>query len=130
MSKGKVPGIDGLPVKFYVRFFSTLGIHLVEVIRKVLENKNIRSLMATGVITLLYKKGERSDIANYRPLTMLSVNYKIIVKLLADRLKKALPHVVNVDQMCGVEDHSIKWNLQLIRDVIAWAKNRELMVFS
>lgn len=126
MSKGKVPGIDGLPVKFYVRFFSILGIHLVEVIRKVLEERNIRGSMATGVITLLYKKGERSDIANYRPLTMLSVDYKIIAKLLADRLRKALPHVVHVDQTCGVEGRSIKWNLQLIRDVIAWAEDREL----
>ncbi len=62
---------------FMLSFFSVLGIHLVEVIRKVLETKNIRGSMATGVITLLYKKGERSDIANYRLLTMLSVDYKL-----------------------------------------------------
>lgn len=57
---------------------------------------------------------------------MLTVDYKIIAKILADRLRKALPHVVHVDQTCGVEGRSIKWNLQLIRDVIAWAEDREL----
>lgn len=126
MSKGKVPGVDGLLVEFYVRFFNILGPYLVEMVWKMLENKNIRGSMATGVITLLYKKAEKSDIANYRPFNMLTVDYKIIAKILADRLKKALPHVVHVDQTCGEEGRSIKWNLQLVRDVILWAEDREL----
>lgn len=53
MSKGKVPGVDGLPVEFCVSFFNILGPYLVEMVRKVLENKNIRGSMATGVITPL-----------------------------------------------------------------------------
>jgi len=57
---------------------------------------------------------------------MLTVDYKIIAKILADRLKKALPHVVHVDQTCGVVGRSTKWNLQLIRDAIAWVEERDL----
>jgi len=101
MGKGKVPGVDGLPVEFYISFFNVLGPYLVEIVREVLESNNVKGSMSTGVMILLYKKGERADITNYRPLAMLTVDYKIIAKLLADRLKKALPHVVHVDQMWG-----------------------------
>jgi len=73
----------------------------VEIVREVLESNNVKGSMSTGVMILLYKKGERADITNYRPLAMLTVDYKIIAKLLADRLKKALPHVVHVDQTWG-----------------------------
>jgi len=72
MGKGKVPGVDGLPVEFYVKFFNVLGPYLVEVVREVLGNKNVKGSMTTGVMSLLYKKGERADISNYRPLTMLT----------------------------------------------------------
>ena len=35
-----------------------------------------------GMITLLYKNGDRNDITNWRPITLLNTDYKIILKYL------------------------------------------------
>ncbi|CAB1347001.1 unnamed protein product [Coregonus sp. 'balchen'] len=82
--------------------------------------------MAEGVLSLLYKKGDATDLGNWRPLTMLCVDYKLLAKVLADRLCTALPYVVHEDQTCGIEGRSIRWNLSLIRDSIAWVEDRGL----
>lgn len=39
---------------------------------------------------LLHKKGEREDISNYRPISLLSVLYKVFIRILADRFKRSL----------------------------------------
>jgi len=36
-----------------------------------------------GTITLVFKSGEREDVKNWRPITLLNVDYKILSKLLA-----------------------------------------------
>lgn len=126
MNKRKVPGMDGLPVEFYVVFWDVLGPVLLEVLTEVLHMGAMGGSLATGVISLLYKKGDNTDLGNWRPLTMLCVDYKLLAKVLADRLGMALPHVVHVDQTCGVEGRSVRWNLQLIRDAIAWVEDKNL----
>uniref|UniRef100_A0AAZ3PHA4 Reverse transcriptase domain-containing protein n=1 Tax=Oncorhynchus tshawytscha TaxID=74940 RepID=A0AAZ3PHA4_ONCTS len=126
MGKGKVPGMDGLPAEFYLMFWGILGPVVLEVLKAILETGVPGGSMAVGVLSLLYKKGEVTDLGNWRPLTMLCVDYKLLAKVLADRLRTALPYVVHEDQTCGVEGRSIRWNLQLIRDSIAWVEDRGL----
>uniref|UniRef100_A0A8K9V1F6 Reverse transcriptase domain-containing protein n=1 Tax=Oncorhynchus mykiss TaxID=8022 RepID=A0A8K9V1F6_ONCMY len=126
MGKGKVPGMDGLPAEFYLKFWGILGPVVLKVLKAILETGVPGGSMAVGVLSLLYKKGEATDLGNWRPLTMLCVDYKILAKVLADRLRTALPYVVHEDQTCGVEGRSIRWNLQLIRDSIAWVEDRGL----
>ncbi|KAK9543285.1 hypothetical protein VZT92_001076 [Zoarces viviparus] len=126
MKRRKVPGIDGLPAEFYLKFWDILGPVVLEVLSAILRTGTMGGSAATGVISLLYKKGDRADLGNWRPLTMLCVDYKLLAKVLADRLGLALPHVVHVDQTCGVAGRSVRWNLQLIRDTVAWAEDRHL----
>lgn len=126
MNRRKVPGIDGLPAEFYLKFWDILGPVLLEILSAVLRTGAMGGSLATGVISLLFKKGDPTDLGNWRPLTMLCVDYKLLAKVLADRLGTALAHVVHVDQTCAVAGRSVRWNLQLIRDAVAWAEDRQL----
>jgi hypothetical protein len=49
------------------------------------------------VLTLLHKGGEREEIKNWRPLTLLNCDYKIISKFLAERLKNVLIKLIHQD---------------------------------
>ena len=51
-----------------------------------------------GWMCPIYKKKDRTDIANYRPITVLNADYKIFTKLLTKRLTQAAPKLIHKDQ--------------------------------
>ena len=57
-------------------------------------------------------------LKNWRPITLLNVDYKIATKCIAKRLEKVLPEVINRDQMGYVNNCFIGENTQLISDVM------------
>ncbi|KAL7852903.1 hypothetical protein SRHO_G00186880 [Serrasalmus rhombeus] len=126
MNRRKVPGLDGLPVEFYSTFWDVLGPEIVEVAEDVHRQGRLTESMRSGALSLLYKKGDPKDLANWRPLTMLCVDLKIFAKALTERLKKTMSLLVHSDQTCGVPGRSATWNLHLIRDAISWAGDRNV----
>ena len=55
------------------------------------------------MITLLFKKGDRTLLKNWRPVTLLNTDYKILTKALANRLHQVLPLIVNSDQTACIK---------------------------
>lgn len=123
MKNNKVPGIDGLTKEFYITFWDLIGDHLLEVFNEMCEKGRMPKSMRTGVISLIHKKGSPVALSNYRPLSMLCVDYKIMSRTLAIRLARAMPAIINADQTCGVKGRQIGWNLQLHRDVLIEERN-------
>lgn len=76
--KNKSPGCDGLTVEFYVHFWYLLGPDFVNVINYAVRHGELSLSQRRGVITLLYKKGDRNLLKNWRPITLLNVDYKIL----------------------------------------------------
>ena len=61
--------------------------------------------MGEDKLNLIYKgncdrkeMGEREDIANYRPLVMLNVDYKLVAKACANRIQKVANEIINLQQ--------------------------------
>ncbi len=75
--------------------------------------------MRLAMISLIFKKGDKLELKNWRPISLLNVDYKIGTKVLASRLKNVLSLVLNADQTCGVPGCSILDNLSLIRDSLS-----------
>ena len=70
------------------------------------------------VIPLSFKKGDRLDPRNWRPISLLNVDYKIASRAIAGRLLKVLHVVVGKDQTCGVPGRFIGENVAYLRDVV------------
>ncbi|KAJ8348834.1 hypothetical protein SKAU_G00274230 [Synaphobranchus kaupii] len=120
---GQASGHDELPKEFYWAFWELLGPDLLDVYKVLLE-KGIADTMRKGVLALLFKSGNCTK--NWRPLTLLTTNYKILAKVLALRLKWVMGRLVRQDQTCGIPGRSCTWNLMLTRDVLDWAEDRNL----
>ncbi len=65
--------------------------------------------MYYGIISQLYKgKGDRLERANWHPLTMLNVDYKILAKVLTTRISAVMDTLVHSDQTCAVPGRDIR----------------------
>ena len=71
-----------------------------------------------GIISLVFKRGDRLDARNWRPITLLNVDYKLASRVLAGRLLKVIHVVVSKDQTCGVPGRFIGENVALLRDIV------------
>lgn len=122
MESGKAPGIDGLPVDFLKAFWSELGVDLLEVFNNSLLKGGLPLSCRRAVVTLLPKKGDLSEIKNWRPVSLLCSDYKLLSKTLAKRMTKVMGQVIHSDQSYCIPGRSIFDNISLIRDVIQVSK--------
>ncbi|KAI3375656.1 hypothetical protein L3Q82_003720 [Scortum barcoo] len=118
LKSGKAPGIDGLPVDFYKSFWSVLGEDLLEVFNDCLERGRLPLSCRRAVITLLPKKGDLQELKNWRPVSLLCTDYKILPKVLASRLREVMASIIHPDQTYCVPGRLISDNVTLIRDIL------------
>ena len=96
-NKNKSPGTDGFTAEFYLRFWDGLGQAMVDSFNYVFTTGNLSMSQRQGIIRLIPAKKDKdpSYLKNWKPLSLLNVDYKIATKALALRLKKVLPQVIN-----------------------------------
>ena len=126
MPTGKSPGIDGFPAEFFLHFWSTLGTDLVAVLNSCFHSGFLSPSQRSGAITLLFKKDDHLDTKNWRPISLLCVDYKILAKVLANRLLRVIHKVVSPDQSCGVPGRLMAENLRLLQDIVFYANTEDL----
>ena len=71
----------------------------------------------TSILTLLFKKRDHLNLDNYRPISPLNVDLKILSYVLAQRLKNLLPKIINEDQTGYGKNRFIGFNLRQIQDM-------------
>ena len=77
MARGKSPGSDGLPAEFYLSLWGVLGEDLVEVLNASFQSGFLPSSQRGALISLIFKKGDRLLHKNWRPISLLNVDYKL-----------------------------------------------------
>ena len=76
-----------------------------------------------GIISLILKEDkDTSLLENLRPISLLNVDYKILTKVIAKRLEKLLPKIINPDQTGYVKGRYMGENVRLIQDIMFYAK--------
>ena len=115
MKNNKSPGNDGFTVEFYCTFWLDFGDMLVGVLNEAYNRGGMSNSQKQGVITLIEKEGKNATyVINYRPITLLNVDYKILSKVLARRIKEVLGEIVHHDQVGYIKDRNIGEAVRLI----------------
>ena len=122
----KSPGEDGIISEFYKDIWYLIKDEFIGLIEEVFENNELSETQNRGIISLSLKNGEREDIRNWRPITLLNTDYKIISKILANRLKKVLPKIIHADQKGFVPGRNIQDANRLIQDLIKYTDDEDL----
>ena len=81
--------------------------------------------MKTTIISMIPKKDSNdTDTAKWRPIWLLCVDYKIIIKALTNRLLPTLDEIISTEQSAAVPNWTIYNNLFTIRDVIEYTNKK------
>ncbi|KAK3538386.1 hypothetical protein QTP86_001553 [Hemibagrus guttatus] len=118
MENGRASGIDGLPAEFYKAFWAVIGQDVLDVLRDSIQRGELPLSCRRAVLTLLPKKGDLTHLKNWRPISLLCTDYKLLSKALASRLTKVMEQLIHQDQTYCVPDRSIFDNVYLIRDIL------------
>ena len=110
LANHRTPGIDGLPSEFYLHFWDPLGPHITHMLNAV-RDLGLSQTQSRAVVSLVYKKGDPTDISNYRPISVLCHDYKILAKVLVLRLHKVTNILISPDQT-GVKNRFIGENIR------------------
>ena len=125
MKLNKSPGSDGIPVEFYITFWENVKQMLIESINSAYQVGELSTSQKKGILSLIFKKGDKTLLENWRPISLLNTDYKILAHALANRLKKVIPKLINSDQSGYIKGRTISTNIRLIQDVIDFFEENE-----
>ena len=125
--KNKSPGTDGLTAEFYTFFWKQISETMIDSFNYGFTKGELSVSQRQSIIRLIPKKDNNlSYLRNWRPISLLNVDYKIATKALASRLKKVLPTVTNDAQTGYIKGRFIGENIRLISDIIHFTAEQNL----
>ena len=104
-------------MEFYKAYWEILSADLLDIFNESLACGSMPTSCRRAVITLL------QDIKNWRPVSVLCVDYKLLSKAFANRLMEAMEQSIHRDQTYCVPGRSMVDNVYLIRDVLEVSKS-------
>ena len=115
----KTSGIDGLTKDFYTTFWPNISAPLLDSYNYSFQHGYLSVSQRQAVITLLDKGKDKLYLKNWRPVSLLNLDYKILTKLFANRLKEVLPSIIFETQTGYIKNRSIEDAVRLIQDIIS-----------
>ena len=115
----KTPGNDGIPIEFYMIFWPVISDSFMDCINESFEKGEMSSSQKRAIITLIEKKEkDRSFLENWRPISHVNADTKIMTKVIASRIKNVLPDIIHPNQTGYVKDRFIGETIRSIYDVM------------
>ena len=120
----KAPGADGMPSIFYKKFRSFIGDQVKKEVLQVLNGRPMPVDWNETIIVLIPKISSPQVLKDFRPISLCNVLYKIISKVLANRLKKILPDIISPSQSAFVPGRLIMDNVLLSYELIHYLNSK------
>ncbi|XP_026410582.1 uncharacterized protein LOC113305796 [Papaver somniferum] len=118
MKPWTTPGPDGFPPGFYQLMLETVGPEVVKMVKSFFHSKYILKQLNHNFTILIPKSNCPRNAADFRPISLCNVSYKIISKLLVSRLKKVLNKIISPSQTAFISGRLIHDNIVISHEFI------------
>lgn len=122
---GKSPGPDRLPNAMYKALAGKLAEPLAKFYNDAQRKGMLPDETKNGIISVLYKKKDRTDPRNYRPITLLNSDYKILMRILTARFNTAIVQFASDPQNGFVPGGFIGENIMLLQMLQAYVEEED-----
>lgn len=121
----KAPGPDGMPAIFYKRFWQLVGEKLTQEVLAVLQGGGIPEGWNQTTVVLIPKVQRPETLRDLRPISLCNVLYKIVSKVLANRLKCILGDLISQNQSAFIPGCIISDNIILAYELTHHMKRKK-----
>ena len=117
MERNKAPGPDGFTVDFFIFCWDIIGHSFCAAIQDFFATSIMHKGFNSTLIALIPKNSNPSTMQEFRPISLCTVVYKCIAKILADRLKLILPNLIDASQSAFIKGRLITDNILLAQEL-------------
>jgi hypothetical protein len=98
-SKDKSPRLDGWTVEFYIHFFELVGDELRDLVEDSRIRGEVNRALNSTFLALIPKANKPTTFGDFRPIALCNLCYKIITKILANKIKPILSRTLSGEQL-------------------------------
>lgn len=126
MYSNKAPGLDRMTPLFFINYWDIVGQTKIDVVVNALNSGIIPLILNYTFITLISKKKQPKYIADFFPISFCNILYKLVAKVLANRLKFILPKIISLSQSTFVPRRLISNNILVPFEVKHFLKYKKM----
>ena len=125
MHPTKASGPDGMSAIIYQKYWDIIGDDVIKIVLNILNfNAPIAELNKTNIV-LISKINNPTKISKFRPISLCNVSYKIVSKVLANRLKPLLSAIISESQSAFVPGILITDNVLVAFEIMHYLKKKK-----
>jgi hypothetical protein len=108
LNKDSAPGPDGFGAFFFQHFWDVIHVDVCNAVLEFFTSSWILPGFNSNIIALIPKTPDATSIDQFRPIAMANFKFKIISKIIADRLASIMPSIISEEQKGFIHDRNIK----------------------
>lgn len=117
MGAFKAPGPDGFQTAFYQRQWPIIRESITKLVKDIFRDPSqVREVNET-FLTFIPKVDQVYNISDFRPISLCNVSYKIVTKILAQRLRTVMGMLTNPCQSSFIPNRQSKDNIVIAQEI-------------
>lgn len=125
----KTPGPDGYPGIFYQKHWGIYGDEIFQIVNEAFNSGVVPAGLNHTLITLIPKTTCPQRMMYFRPISLCNTIYKVISKVLVDRIRPLLKNLISPNQVSFVPGRQSYDNIMIAQEILQKYKlSKEMMV--
>ncbi|XP_010446053.1 PREDICTED: uncharacterized protein LOC104728823 [Camelina sativa] len=114
----KATGLDGYCAVFFISHWGTVGQAVTDADLEFFSSSKLLKQWNATILSLIPKNPNAQKVADFRPIACCNTLYKIVSKLLANKIKKVVPDLISNNQSTFVPERLLVENVMLATELV------------
>ncbi|GJQ99376.1 RNA-directed DNA polymerase, eukaryota [Tanacetum coccineum] len=123
--ENKSPGPDGYTFEFFRQYWDIIGSDFCAAVDWFFVSGTLPRGCNSSFIALIPKVTDAKFVTDFRPISLIGSVYKVITKILANRLSTVISDLVSNTQSAFVKDRQILDGPFILNEALAWCKRKK-----